>query len=57
MLIGRSTKFFAGIELFGDSIDLRDLYTVSSDLIQSLDEVHKEYLLSLNYEVREQKLA
>ncbi len=52
MLIGRSTKFFAGIELFGDSIDLRDLYTVSSDLIQSLDDVHKEFLLSLNYEVR-----
>ena len=52
MLIGRPTKFFAGIEIFGDSIDLRDLYTVSSDLIERLDDVHKEFLLSLNYEVR-----
>ena len=52
MLTGRPTKFFAGIEIFGDSIDLRDLYKVSRELIEPLDDVQQEFLLSLNYEVR-----
>ena len=52
MLIGRPTKFYTGIEIFGDSIDLRELYTVSGDLIECVDEVQKDLLLTINYEVR-----
>ncbi len=54
MLIGRATKFCAGIEVFGDSADLRSLYKTISDLIDGgrLHEDHQEFILSLSYEIR-----
>jgi hypothetical protein len=52
MLIARPTKHFAGIEIFGDGFDLRELYSVTSELMEKIDELHQEFLLSLNYEVR-----
>jgi hypothetical protein len=34
MLCGRPTKYCGGIEVYGDSADLRELYEVTSDLIE-----------------------